>query len=325
MSDFGLSVWAHDIRHFGTTPDQMRAHLDRLAESGFEVLIPCIKNMPGTVDFLTELADVVETYPDWDAFGLLNEECEKRGMALHAWLINFAEEATSRFRRSHPDAASTIDDPYGHEWLCACREQVQDHVFALYEDLANTYHPAGLHLDYIRTGGWCTCEACTAEMAALGVDIHRVTPEDPEAVLWAKMKADRIAGFVARMHEMTRKHGIALSAAVIGDYPHYLNEQGQDWERWIAEGTIDVVFPMNYNNSARLVALNTVAHLAYAAGRVPIWEGLCKAAGTTQLSAEQLGEQASACRDKGAAGVSVFQYPSLTDEDLAVLKQQRDG
>jgi uncharacterized lipoprotein YddW (UPF0748 family) len=320
MNEFGLATWAHNILDFGQTPDEMRIHLDRLAENGFNILIPCIKNMPGAVDFRTDLADMTDVCRKWDPFGMLVEESIKRGMQVHAWLINFSENATSRFRREHPDTISTIDDPYGHDWLCACRENVRDYVFSLYEDLAKTYHPAGLHLDYIRTGGWCTCEICTRAMAERGINIVGVTPDDREAVPWATWKSDQVTDYVRRMHEMAEMHGIALSAAIIGDYPHFMNEQGQDWERWVSEGILDMVFGMNYNNSARLVDLHTTAHLAHAGGRVPVWEGLCKSAGKTQLSAAQLGEQVDICRARGAAGVSVFSYPALSDEDMAVLK-----
>ncbi len=327
MGDFGLSVWAHNIRQFGSTPDEMRAHLDRLAAAGFDVLIPCVKNMPGTVDFVTDAADTVASYPDWDPLALLNEGASERGMEVHPWLIDFAEQAGSRFMRANPDAASTIDDLHGHEWMCACRQEVQDHVFDLYRDLTTRYRPAGLHLDYIRTGGWCRCTSCVAAMRELGVDIADVTPDDPEAVVWAKWKADRIAGFVARMHAMTAGEGVSLSAAVIGDYPHYMNEQGQDWERWVTEGTIDMVFPMNYNPSLRMVALSTVAHVAYANGRVPVWEGLYlyKDTGSALLSPGLLGEQVAACKERGADGVSIFQYPALSDDDMAVLKRLKSA
>ena len=325
MSDFGLAVWAHGIGNFGATPDEMRRHLDRLAGSDFDTLIPCVKNMPGTVDFRSRHADTTDTYPDWDPLRLLIDEAGARGMGVHAWLINFAEQAESRFRRACPTATSTIDDPHGHQWMCACRQEVQDHVFALYSELASEYGPVGLHLDYIRTGGWCTCDACRSDMSALGVDIANVSPDDAEAVVWARWKSDRVASFVARMHEMASAAGIALSAAVIGDYPHYMNEQGQDWERWVSEGTIDMVFPMNYNNSTRIVGLNATAHVAHADGRVPVWEGLCKAAGKTQLTPEQLAEQVASCCERGAAGVSVFHYPALTNDDMAMLRREKAG
>ena len=325
MSQLGLATWGHRLGNFGATPDEMRAHLDRLAEHGFSAVIPCIKNMPGAVDFLTDRADVVDGYPDWDPFRVLNEECGKRGMEVHAWLINFSEKTTSRFRREHPESMSTIYDPYGHDWLCACRPEVQDYAFSLYEALAERYRPAALHLDYIRTGGWCRCDYCSAEMHKLGVNTSGIAPEDPEAVAWAKWKADRLTGYVARVHKLTQRHGVTLSAAVIGDYPHYMNEQAQDWERWVSEGILDVVFPMNYDNSARNVDLRTVQHLAHAAGRVPVWEGLCKSAGKTQLSTDALADQARICRDRGAAGVCVFHYPALTDDDLRALKGVAEG
>ncbi len=321
MAQFDLAVWAHNISNFGATPDEMRSHLDRLADAGIDLLIPCVKNRPGTTDFRSNVADVNESYPEWDPLRLLIDESSERGMDVHAWLIDFSEESTSRFRRNNPDTVSTISDPHGHQWLCACRQDVQDNIFAIYEDLATSYRPAGLHLDYVRTGGWCTCDHCAAEMAKVDIDIRSIEVESPEGVVWAKWKADRLTGFVARMHELTIREGIELSAAVIGDYPHHMNEQGQDWVRWIDEGIVDAVFPMNYNHSNRIVELNATAHVAHAAGRVPVWEGLFRAAGKDVVSTEQMGEQIRSCLERGADGISIFHYPALNDEDMVLLKR----
>ena len=73
MSKFRLATWAHRIHNFGETPEDIHSHLDRLAEHGFDAIIPCIKNMPGTVDFRTDRADMTDACREWDMFGALVE------------------------------------------------------------------------------------------------------------------------------------------------------------------------------------------------------------------------------------------------------------
>jgi len=65
MNRFGLAIWLHSVTGFESEQD-VRRHADRLAENGVDILIPCVKNPPGAVDFLTDAGAVNPDYPEWD-------------------------------------------------------------------------------------------------------------------------------------------------------------------------------------------------------------------------------------------------------------------
>jgi uncharacterized lipoprotein YddW (UPF0748 family) len=313
MSDFGLAVWSHRISDFGSERE-IDEHVERLADAGFDLLIPCVKNPPGAVDFLTDLAEVNESYPEWDPLRVLIDRCTERGLDVHPWFCVFPEGEKSRLLNEHPEYEAEMDG--NRRWACACRPEVQDYAFDLYRDLADRYSPPGLHLDYIRTGGACRCEYCREEMKRRGVDIGSVEWRDPDSEVWTNWRASRIADFVTRVHDLTSGAGMELSAAVFNEYPRSISGQGQDWVQWAELGIVDYLFPMSYTNSLLSVVSRTICHVALVGGRVPVWEGLGKYSSASQLTPEALGEQIRGVLDRGADGVVIFHYGAITDDDL---------
>jgi len=322
MKEFGLAVWSHQITDFGGK-EEVERHAEALAQAGFDLLIPCVKNPPGAVDFLTEVADVHPQYPEWDPLKVLIEACQSRGVKVHPWFCVFTEGEQSRLLREHPEFKAEFES--AHRWACACREEVQDYLFQLYQSLALRYRPAGLHLDYIRTGGICRCAFCRRQMREQGVDIETVELRDPAFELWTEWRVSRLTGFVRRLQEFTRREGMELSAAVFAGYPDCIRTQAQDWVQWAEEGLVDFLFPMNYTNSLRMAVTRTMAHVALVRGRVPIWEGLGKFSSASQLSPEALGEQIKGVLEAGAQGVVIFHYRALTEEDLQTICRLRSA
>jgi len=322
MREFGLAVWSHRITDFGGK-DEIEKHADRVAQAGFDILIPCVKNPPGAVDFLTDKADVNTQYPEWDPLKILIEACQARGVRVHPWFCVFTEGEHSRLLREHPEFAAELASTM--RWACACRQEVQDYVFELYADLARRYRPDGLHLDYIRSGGICKCEFCKTQMRERGVDIGAVEFRDPSFEVWAEWRVSRLTGFVRHMHEFTAGEGIELSAAVFTGYPDCIRAQAQDWVQWAEEGLVDFLFPMTYTNSLRVAVTRTLCHVALVRGRVPVWEGLGKASSASQLTTEALAEQVSGVLDAGAQGVVLFHYGAVTEDDIGAIGHLRAG
>jgi len=320
MKKFGLATWAHEISYFGDK-DNIERHADRLKAAGFDLLIPCVKNPHGAVDFVTDVADVNPGYPDWDPLKVLIDACHERGIKVHPWFCVFPEEKNSRLLREHPEYQAEFE--IQGRWACACRPEVQDYIFNLYKSLANRYRPGGLHLDYIRTGWMCKCPFCKEQMSGQGVDIEKVQQKEQAFERWKEWRVSRLTDFVRRLHDFTAKAGIELSAAVFSHYPDCVRTQAQDWVLWAEEGIIDFLFPMNYTSSTRIAEKLTLAHVALVQGRVSLWEGLDKAGFAAELNPEKLTEEAKAVLSAGAQGVVIFDYPSMTDEDIAAIKRLR--
>ena len=311
------ATWVHAVRDFGGGPQDVTRHVGRLAEAGFDLIIPCVKNPAGYLDFRTAVGYVNPNYPDWDVLAVLSEKAAARGMKVHPWFCVFPEGEGSKLLAEHPEYAAEFEE--GMRWACACRPEVQDYVVALYESLIENYPVAGLHLDYIRTGGPCRCAYCAARMKDRGVDIHTVQRRDPGNSAWVDWRCERVTAFVERVHKVTQAKGIELSAAVFMGYPECRYSDGQDWVAWAERGLLDFLFPMTYTNSAREARMRTRCHRALVGHSFPLWEGLGKRSSFSDLSTPALVEQVKACLEEGSDGIVLFSYPALTDEDLEAL------
>lgn len=314
---FHFATWAHRVSNFGDTKEEVGMHVKRLSDSGFELIIPCVKNPPGYADFKTDVAEVNPDYPEWDPLFVLAESATKHNMKVHPWFCVFTEGEHSALLKKSPHLVAKSDS--NMRWICACRPEVQEYELALYKSVADGYPIHGLHLDYIRTGGICRCDYCKEQVSARGVDISEITPKDPGFAEWTNWRCERITSFVEQMRKLTHSKGIELSAAVFADIPSCRNSNGQDWVSWAEKGLVDFLFPMNYDNSTRNVQLRTRQHVALIKNHCPVWEGLGKASSNSQLTTEVMVEQIHAAKEEGAEGVVLFHYPSLSDEDLAAI------
>ena len=99
MNEFGLAVWSHRIEEFGEE-EQVKERAAALADAGFDLVIPCVKNAPGAVDFFTDVADVNPEYPKWDPLKVLIDACGQHGVKVHPWFCVFREEDQSRLLES---------------------------------------------------------------------------------------------------------------------------------------------------------------------------------------------------------------------------------
>jgi len=316
VNNFHFATWAHRVTNFGGSPQEVDTHVNRLADAGFDLIIPCVKNPPGYADFHTDVAQVNPDYPDWDPLRVLTESADRRGMKVHAWFCVFRDAALIKKR---PNLAA-VHETGDMGWACACHPDVQAYELALYRNVAENYPLHGLHLDYIRTGGACRCSACKAQMAAGGIDIGNIERKDPALAAWTDWRCDRVTAFVEQMRALTREKGIELSAAVFGDLPACRNANSQDWGLWAEKDLVDLMLPMNYDNSTRNMRLRTRAHVALVDNHCPVWEGLGKSSSMSQLTTEVMMDQIRTAKSEGASGAVLFSYPALSDEDLEAIQ-----
>lgn len=318
-NQFHFATWAHRVTNFGDNHQEVEMNVKRLANAGFELIIPCVKNPPGYADFKTDVAEVNPSYPDWDPLKVLAESAAEHGMKVHPWFCIFTEGDNSVLLQKSPHLAAVFEA--NMRWACACRPEVQEYELALYESVADAYPVHGLHLDYMRTGGLCRCDYCREQMADRGIDIGEIERTDPDFAKWVDWRCERITSFVLQMRELTRSKKIELSAAVFADIPSCRNSNGQDWLSWAENGAVDFMLPMNYDNSTRNVRVRTRQHVALVGDYCPVWEGLGKASSNSKLTTEIMVEQVNAAKEEGAQGVVLFHYPALSDEDLEALSQ----
>jgi uncharacterized lipoprotein YddW (UPF0748 family) len=331
MAKIHKATWLHKLP---STPQDVKALAQRVAEAGFDMLIPCVKQITGIADYQSKVARVRDEYKTWDPLMVLADESNKLGLSIHAWCCVFPEGKDSNLLSSHPEltAVAGKEQAKTEEFRLGCpnRPEVQDYEAAIYQELIDNYPIAGVHLDYIRfTSGLCYCDYCQADYRrATAGDLNKLgfftwnnaAAQDMDK--WIKWRCDIVTRFVRRIRQASAKGKKELSAAVFFYYPGGLQDIGQDWEEWVRLGLLDYVFPMNYSVSTQIAAKwtrNNVATLKGTKG-CRLWEGILRPVGMTT---PRFMEHVRAILDAGVEGFTIFEYPYIKDEDFAEMKSLR--
>lgn len=190
--------------------------------------------------------------PGYDPLQFAIEECHKRGMELHAWLVTIpcfkvaaARGAGNRsVLRTHPTLCKRHNDSW---YLDPGMPGTADYLAALCKEVATNYDVDGIHFDYIRYPENATSFPDQATYRKYGRGTDK-----------GSWRRDNITRCVRRMYETIKqvKPWIKVSSSPIGkfaDLKRYssrgwnaYNAVYQDAQSWLREGIHDMLFPMMY-------------------------------------------------------------------------------
>jgi uncharacterized lipoprotein YddW (UPF0748 family) len=328
MGGYGKAAWAHLPLE---SPDAVRDLAKRLANAGFDAIIPCLVSPDGSAIYQSRVARVDPAIAGWDPLEVLCDEAGQAGLEVHAWNCVFAEGAQSQLFADHPRTVARFRDGEpefdavagGSSWACPAQAATQAYELAIYQEWLDRYEVA-LHIDYIRykDDTICFCPHCRAAfMQHYGSDPVEIDGAHEHWTQWVDWRAAQITGFVEQLRERSIAAGRTISAGVFADYPECIETVGQDWEDWGRRDLVDVMMPMNYTPSASIAAKRTRNHVHALGGSVPLWEGLLLRDATTTA---ELVAQVEAVLEAGASGIVIFEYSgrfgrALSDEDIHAL------
>lgn len=330
MGGFGKATWAH-LPQDG--PDAVRGVARRLADAGFDAIIPCLVYPDGYALYQSRVAKVNPAIAGWDPLEVLCDESSKVGLEVHAWNCVFAEGHNSKLLEDHPEvvacyrdgkpANDVVYDTSG--WACPVRPETQAYEMAIYQEWLDNYDLAALHIDYIRykDDTLCFCAHCREEFKLqFGSDPVDIDGAHNHWSEWVDWRVAQITGFVERLRKRANAAGKTMSAGVFADYPNCVWGVGQDWEDWGRRGLVDVMMPMNYTPSTTIAAKRTRNHVHALEGSVPLWEGLYL---WKEKTTRDFVEQVERVIAAGAHGIVTFEYSglygrALSDEDITALK-----
>lgn len=246
LTTIGGIDWPHSYaqseRSAEKQKEELRAILDRLQKANINTILlqtrirattiypsqyepwdGCLSGFPGKS-------------PGYDALQFAIDECHKRGMEVHAWIVTIPvgkwnSYGCRQLRKRFPRLIKRIDqdgymDPEATQTGCylaeMCREIVQ------------RYDVDGIHLDYIRYPE--TWKLRIGKDQARG-NITRIVEKIHQAVKkekpWVKMSCSPIGKF----DDLSRywSHGWNAYTKV-----------AQDAQAWLKDGLMDELFPMMY-------------------------------------------------------------------------------
>ena len=261
--------------------------------------------------------------PGWNPLATAIREAHSHGLKLFAWLNVFPgwrgvqpPENPFQLYNRHRDWFLADEDgtllPLNshYVWLNPVLPAVQDYLFTLVQELAGTPGLDGLHFDYFRFPGPGVSYDSTS-LALFRKHYHMSVWDS--TVLWDQFRRESITSWLGRTYRSV-KHlnpDLVVSAAVIGDYDNGPNIFFQEAHRWLAEGIMDMVFPMTYTDDPALFQRWLKRHKPFAHGRA-ICPGLMIYSDSTTVLREL-----NAVRQMGFPGLALFAYSSLFPNHVA--------
>ena len=271
-------VWAHLFDKALKSPAGIDALLDAAAAANLNtVVVEVARRQDAYYDsaVLPRTADP-DMPDDLDLLRRLVPAAHDRGLQVHAWVPALpayhgtydgldlgASHVWSRHGPSTPEpwttrSAAGADSVYLDPGVPA----VQDHVAAIYAELAIGTDVDAVHVDYLRYDGpeWgyhpASLERFRGVTGATGVP----APDDPAWSAWRRRQTEDLARrILLDVAEADPSTAVSMAASTQGQgpgpdlpYPETSPYRSvfQDWPSWLRQGLVDAAFPMNYFREA---------------------------------------------------------------------------
>lgn len=189
-------------------------------------------------------------FPGYDPLQYAIEECHKRGMELHAWIVCIPLGKLQKQKalgaesilRQNPKLCKTVK---GECFMIPGNPETANYIAKLCGEITEKYDIDGIHLDYIRY----------PESSYGFSDINMMLPKYRNKDEWRRENITRI---VQRISEKVKsiKPWIKMSCSPIGKYNDLSRYSSKNWNcfsavyqdpvEWLRNGYMDELFPMMY-------------------------------------------------------------------------------
>ena len=202
---------------------QTRIRATTIYPSEYEPWDGCLSGKPGKS-------------PGYDALKFAIDECHRRGMELHAWVVaipvgKWNATGCARLRKRHPGLVKKIG---AEGYMDPEKPQTAEYLADLCAEITSNYDVDGIHLDYIRYHETWPMKVSRRQGRANITNIvraisHRVTSIKP----WVKMSCSPIGKY----KDLSRFSSYGWNA---------YERVCQDAQAWLRDGLMDALFPMMY-------------------------------------------------------------------------------
>lgn len=191
----------------------------------------------------------------YDPLAFAIEECHKRGIALHAWLVTFPLGNRTQVNKLGKTGIAKKRPEWiiyhnGEYYLDPGIPEVRDYLSKIVGELVSNYEVDGVHFDYIRY----------PDNAGSFRDQKTYKRFAPKGMSKAEWREDNINRFLAKAFNTVSKirPSVLVSAAPLGRYREIPGEKASGWtakesvhqdpQAWFQQGSVDFVVPMMYHS-----------------------------------------------------------------------------
>ena len=298
-----------EAMHVNTVLLQTRVRGDVIYPSNIEPFSALLTGVPGKD-------------PGYDPLAFAIEECHKRGMHLHAWLVTLPlgkdEYVAKQGRLSTTRRKRSLCTHYKGAWyLEPGNPEVVDYITDIVTEVVTNYDVDGIHLDYVRypdrTNGYPD--------AAL----HSRYGRGKSLAAWRRSNITRIVDSVYTCVKAL-KPWVRVSSAPLGKYDDLTRYSSLGWnahdavyqeaQAWMRDGIMDILFPMLYYNGNHFYPFvldwQENAHGRHIVPGIGVYRLLPEYGGWPSIEIER---QLNTSRSAGTAGTAMFRTAHILDSN----------
>jgi len=205
--------------HVNTVLLQTRIRATTIYPSQVEPWDGCLSGQPGKS-------------PGYDALQFAIDECHRRGMELHAWVVTIPVGKWNSYgcRRLQQQYGRLIRKIGDEGYMNPESPITADYIAGICEEITRHYDIDGIHLDYIRYPETWRGSKQKEHITRIVKTIHqRVKALKP----WVKLSCSPLGKY----DNLTRYHSRGWNA---------LRTVAQDAQQWMRDGLMDQLYPMMY-------------------------------------------------------------------------------
>lgn len=232
--------------------------LDRLKEANFNTVLFQTR-LRGDVIYPSQIETYSESLtgktgrnPGYDPLAFAIQECHKRGMELHAWVVTIpvgnARQVRLLGKHSIVRKNRKICKQFKGSWyLDPGHPETSNYLSRIVREITTNYDIDGIHFDYIRYPEQGTRFPDN--------DTYRKYGKKKNKAQWRR---DNITSIVRRLYTEIKaiKPWVKVSSSPVGKYASTSRYRSKGWDAyhavyqdaqgWLEEGIHDALFPMMY-------------------------------------------------------------------------------
>ncbi len=253
------SAPATDARSIEKQQQELIGLLDKLYRANFNTVLFQVRTRAevvypsGVEPFSAVLSGKSGVSPGYDPLAFVIEECHKRGMECHAWIVAIPLGSKKHhLRLSHQSVTRkrpALCVSYKEEWfLNPGHPGTKTYLMELVDELITRYDVDGVHFDYLRYPE-------RSEKSFPDQREYRAYGKGMDKNQWRR---ENLTAIVRHIYQgvKARKPWVKVSTSPVGKYAdtfrysskgwNAYHTVGQDVDAWLAEGIQDQVYPMMY-------------------------------------------------------------------------------
>jgi len=216
------------VANVNTILIQARVRGTTIYESNYEPWDGCLSGRPGQS-------------PGYDALTFAINECHKRGMECHAWIVSIPVgkwngAGAKNLRSTHPELLKKVGD---EAYMNPDHSGTAPYIAKICREIVENYDIDGIHLDYIRY-----------PEAWPGLDTKNLATQN--------QRRENITRIVREVHDAVKssKPWIKMSCSPVGKFKDVTRYSSRGWnaydkvyqdaQGWLRDGLMDQLYPMMY-------------------------------------------------------------------------------